>query len=259
MRKMILMAGVALFSFVLVSSLAAAPLKVVQGTAKNDVLKGTARADRINGRAGNDTLYGYAGADVLAGGAGNDRLVGGPGADTLRCGGGKDVAVADDSDLIGADCEKVLGRTEAPPPESQPPEQQPPVATGPQANPGHYCGFTNQGATICFDVTGDSLGVANFHTGSTVTCGDVEASFELTFGDATPIDALAFTFHYKGTIDSDDPDWTNIQADYTVSGKFDTAGNATGTLYLGQFSFDYQHQHYECAAAPYAWQARAGA
>jgi Ca2+-binding RTX toxin-like protein len=260
MRRSILIAGVALFSFMLVSGLSAAPLKVVQGTPKNDVLKGTAKADRINGRAGNDRLYGYAGGDTLVGGAGNDKLVGGAGADVLRCGPGKDTAVADDADSVGTDCEKVLGRTETPPPEAEPPvETPPPVVTGPQAKAGHYCGFTNQGKTICFDVTADSLGVANFHTGSTVTCGDVEASFELMFGGAAPIDNLTFTFHFTGKIDSDDPDWANIQADYTVSGKFDTAGNATGTLYLGQFSFDYKRQHYNCAAAPYAWQARAGA
>jgi hypothetical protein len=91
-------------------------------------------------------------------------------------------------------------------------------------------------------------------------CGDSEASFGLSFGDATPIKAdLSFSYTYKGPIDSDDPTVTKIKADYTVSGKFDTEGNATGTLFLGQFSFDYQGTHYECAAAPYAWQATLGA
>jgi hypothetical protein len=82
----------------------------------------------------------------------------------------------------------------------------------------------------------------------------------LSFGAQVPIQPdLSFTFHYQGPIDSGDGDFANIVADYTVSGKFDTAGNATGTLFLGKFSFDYQGTHYNCGAAPYAWQARRGA
>src|SRR5262249_45063747 len=46
---------------------------------------------------------------VLNGGPGNDTLVGGPGADKLNCGKGNDVAIADLTDVISADCEKVLG------------------------------------------------------------------------------------------------------------------------------------------------------
>jgi hypothetical protein len=256
MRKIILITGLIFLSGALVSGLSAATLRTIPGTAKNDVLKGTPKADRIDGKAGNDTLYGYAGNDVLIGGAGNDRLVGGRGTDNLRCGPGKDTAVADDADIVAGDCEVVTGLTPTPPPETTPP----PGPTGPKARPGHYCGFTNQGESICYDVTPDSLGVLNFATGSKVICGDQEASFGLSFGAATPIQAdLSFSFTYKGPIDSGDPTVTNIKADYTVSGKFDTEGNATGTLFLGQFSFDFEGTHYECAAAPYAWQAKVGA
>jgi hypothetical protein len=258
MRKLILTTGLLILTGVLVGGVAAATVKTIQGTARNDVLKGTPKADRIDGRAGNDALFGYGGNDVLVGGVGNDRLVGGPGADSLRCGPGKDTAVADDADSVGSDCETVSGTTATPPPE--PP---PPPATAPQAKArsGHYCGFTNQGKSICYDVTPDSLGVMNFATGSTVACGDAgEATFGLTFGNATPIQAdLTFSYTYKGPIASGDPSVTNIQADYTVSGKFDTEGNATGTLFLGQFSFDYEGTHFQCAAAPYAWQAKVGA
>lgn len=263
MRKIIVITGLIVLTGALVSGLSATTSRTIPGTAKNDVLKGTPKADRIDGRAGNDTLYGYGGNDTLVGGAGNDRLVGGRGTDALRCGPGKDTAVADDADNVGGDCEVVTGRTPTQPPETTPPPTQttpPPVAAGPKARSGHYCGFTNQGESICYDVTPDSLGVANFATGSKVICGDQEASFGLSFGDATPIQSdLTFSYTYKGPIDSGDPAVKNIKADYTVSGKFDTEGNATGTLYLGQFSFDFEGTHYECAAAPYAWQARVGA
>jgi Ca2+-binding RTX toxin-like protein len=256
MRKIILITGLIVLTGALVSGLSAAALRTIPGTAKNDVLKGSPKADRIDGKAGNDRLYGYGGNDVLIGGAGNDRLVGGPGTDSLRCGAGKDTAIADDADTVAGDCETVSGRTTTPPPETAPPPG--PVAS--KARPGHYCGFTNQGKSICYDVTPDSLGVMNFDTGSTVDCGDQVASFGLSFGDATPIQAdLSFSYTYKGPIDSGDPKATNIKADYTVSGKFDTEGNATGTLFLGQFSFDYEGTHFECAAAPYAWQAKLGA
>jgi hypothetical protein len=258
MRKIILITGVLVLTGALVSSLSAATLRSIPGTPKNDVLRGTAKADRIDGKAGNDTLYGLGGNDVLVGGAGRDRLVGGRGADALRCGPGKDIAIADDSDTVGSDCEVISGITVNPPAEPAPP---PPAAPGPKAKPGHYCGFTNQGKSICYDVTPDSLGVMNFATGSTVACGDAgEATFGLTFGDATLIQPdLTFSFTYKGPIESGDPSVTNIKADYTVSGKFDTEGHATGTLFLGQFSFDYEGTHFECASAPYAWQANLGA
>jgi hypothetical protein len=262
MRKIILITGLIVLTGALVSGLSAATSRTIPGTARNDVLKGTPKADRIDGKAGNDTLYGYGGNDVLIGGAGNDRLVGGRGTDTLRCGPGKDTAVADDADAVAGDCESVSGRTAAPPPETTPPPATTPAPgpAAPKARSGHYCGFTNQGASICYDVTSDSLGVMNFATGSTVVCGDQEATFGLSFGDATPIQGdLSFSYTYKGPIDSSDPAVKNIKADYTVSGKFDTEGNATGTLFLGQFSFDYEGTHFECAAAPYAWQARLGA
>ncbi len=52
---------------------------------------------------------------------------------------------------------------------------------------------------------------------------------------------------------------TNVTTSYTVNGKLDTAGNATGMLTLTRFSFDYQGTHYDCSAAPYGWQAKVNA
>ena len=70
----------------------------------------------------------------------------------------------------------------------------------------------------------------------------------------------------KGVMHEDGPVQTapdspfrNVSAVYAASGKLDTAGNATGTLRIPRFSFDYERTHYDCAAASYAWQARAGA
>lgn len=108
---------------------------LLTGTPKADRLRGSSGGDRIRARGGNDTLKGRGGADCLLGQAGNDRLVGGSGddrivggtgrdrvgagagADVVRvrdgvrdivtCGAGKDLVVADRSDRVSRDCEKI--------------------------------------------------------------------------------------------------------------------------------------------------------
>jgi Ca2+-binding RTX toxin-like protein len=261
MKRLILM----LLTGALVSAFAGAvygsTARRIVGTPKADVLKGTPAADTIDGRGGNDKLSGLAGNDLLIGGAGNDRLIGGAGKDKLRCGPGKDVAIADESDAVAGDCEVVQGLpTEEPPPEPTPPPPPPPPA--PLARSGHYCGFTNQGKSICFDVTPDGSSVANFDTTSDLDCGDVILEgLELSFSGSSPIQPdHTFSFAYNGPIGtSPDSPFRNMTANYVASGKVDTAGNGTGTLSVPQLSFDYEGTHYNCAAASYAWQARAGA
>ena len=257
MHRYTLSAAIVLLASALVATSPAGTLRVILGSAKNDVLKGTQRADTLDGRGGNDRLSGLGGNDVLVGGKGNDTLVGGVGKDKLRCGAGKDTAVADTGDTVGTDCEVVKGLP-APPVVEPPPS--PPPAPGPKALPGKYCGFTNQGKSICIDVTSDGLAVNQFDTTSDLNCGEFEATFSLSFGGTSLIQPdLSFAFKYEGPIDSGDPAVTNILANYTVTGRFDTAGNATGTLLLSKFTFDYEGTHFDCSAAPYAWQARRGA
>ena len=256
MRKFALMATVVFLTGALVGSVSAGAMKRINGTPKNDVLRGTPGADTINGKAGNDKLYGNAGNDTLVGGAGKDLLVGGLGKDSLRCGGGTDTALADATDTVGTDCEVVKGLAASPPP----PTGGPPPPPAPNAKPGHYCGFTNQGKSICFDVTGTST--ANFTTTSDLDCGiGILEDIELSFTDSAPIQSdLSFTFSYSGPLgtDSGSP-ISNVTTSYSVIGKLDTAGNATGTLSVASFAFDYQGTRYNCAAAGYGWQAKAGA
>ena len=263
MRKLALMAAILVLTGALVGGVSASAVKTINGTPKNDVLRGTVGADTINGKAGNDKLFGNAGSDTLVGGSGNDLLVGGPGKDRLRCGGGRDTASADATDTVGSDCEVVRGLpATAPPPAPAPtPPPPPPPAPGPAAKGGHYCGFTNQGKSICFDVAGSSA--AHFETTSDVDCGSVGILTDvgLSFSGSAPIQPdLSFSFSYNGPLTtSGDSVITNLSTNYTVSGKLDTAGNATGTLNLNRFSFDYQGTHYDCAAAGYGWEAKVGA
>jgi hypothetical protein len=258
MRKLVFTAALAALSLGLVAGVWAGTTARIVGTSKNDVLKGTSRSDAISGLAGNDTLQGLAGNDVLSGGPGNDKLVGGRGRDQLRCGAGRDTAVADRADNVGSDCEVVKGLPAPPAPEPPaPPPPPPPPPAGPQAVAGHYCGFTNQGKSICFDVTAGRVG--NFETTSDVTCGDRVFTVALGFGGPTTIQPdLTFSYAYNGELTTDDPE-LKVTTSYAVSGKLDTAGNATGSLNLSRLSFDYRGVHVDCAAAPYAWQARAGA
>ena len=261
MKGALLIVSAAALSCLLAAGVQASASRRITGTAKNDVLAGTRGPDILDGRGGNDTLRGLGGHDTLIGGAGNDRLIGGPGKDRLRCGAGRDTAVADASDVVGADCEVVTGLPPAePPPEPPPPPPPPPAA--PLARAGHYCGFTNQGKSICFDVTADGRRVANFDTTSDADCGNVGIrDLGLSFTGSTPIqNDLSFTFTYNGPLQtSPGSPLSNVTTSYSVSGKLDTNGNGTGTLSLNRFSFDYQGTHYDCAAAPYGWQARLGA
>jgi RTX calcium-binding nonapeptide repeat (4 copies) len=264
MRRIAFIAGVVIASGALVAGIYAAPLKTIAGTPKNDVLRGTPAADTLNGKGGNDKLYGRGGNDTLIGGAGNDLLVGGAGKDNLRCGPGHDTAIADAKDSVSSDCETVKGlpaTTPTPPPEPTPPTPPaPPAPTGPTAKAGHYCGFTNQGKSICFDAT--TTTVSNFDTTSDIACGSLGTvpDLRLEFRGSAPIQSdLTFTFSFNGPVDAGDSGLTNVKMSYSVTGKFDTAGNATGILNFSQLSFDYQGLHVDCGAAPYAWQAKAGA
>jgi hypothetical protein len=260
MRKLTLILLVGGLVFAFAGAVYGSASRRIVGTPKADVLKGTRAADTIDGRGGNDRLSGLAGDDLLIGGPGNDRLVGGAGKDRLRCGPGKDVAVADRSDVVASDCEVVQGLpTEEPPPEQPPPPPPPPA---PLARAGHYCGFTNQGKSICFDVTPDGSSVAGFVTTSDLDCGEVVLQgLELSFTGSSAIKPdHTFSFAYNGPIGaSADSPFSNMTASYVASGTLDTAGNGTGTLTVPQLSFDYQGTHYNCAAASYGWQAREGA
>jgi len=66
-------------------------VRVMAGTAGDDVITTGIGNETISGGTGNDTINAGAGDDVLDGGAGNDTLIGGAGNDTLIGGAGADV------------------------------------------------------------------------------------------------------------------------------------------------------------------------
>jgi hypothetical protein len=122
-------------------------IRVVRGTARRDTLRGSSRGDRVfalggadsvtaqagddcidlgagndrgAGGSGSDRLLGRAGRDRLTGGSGRDVFDGGTGDDRIEardrlaerivCGPGRDTVVADRSDRVSRDCERVRRR-----------------------------------------------------------------------------------------------------------------------------------------------------
>jgi hypothetical protein len=216
----------------------------VVGTAKNDVLRGTAQADKLVGRGGNDKLYGLAGNDSLMGGPGNDVLVGGPGGDRFFCGSGRDTAVAERSERVAKGCEVVRRTPTAPAPQPPaPPPPPPPPPPSPPAPPiallGKYCGFTDSGGGICFELGQASAiqYVTNANFEQTTDC-EPDARFRLTitFGGRVPLtSSLTFSYLVGG----------GELADSRIDGSVDGQGNARGSLVM-KASFDYEGAHYTC-------------
>jgi Ca2+-binding RTX toxin-like protein len=82
-----------------------------------DRLEGESGSDRMTGAAGNDRLTDRSGRDRFSGGAGNDTidardtsLVGRHVRDTVTCGPGRDRVLADRSDVVARDCERITRR-----------------------------------------------------------------------------------------------------------------------------------------------------
>ena len=128
----------------------------------------------------------------------------------------------------------------------------------PAAAAGRYCGFTDEGKSICFDVTADQH-VANLRTESIVTCLDATKwLWTLAFSVPDRLQQLGFSYSYTGPLAADPVD-ENISATYTVSGTFDTAGNASGRIGLTHITWNALGLHYDCGGAGRTWTARLGA
>jgi hypothetical protein len=128
----------------------------------------------------------------------------------------------------------------------------------PIAAVGRYCGFTDEGKSICFDVTADQH-VANLRTESIVTCPDASKwlwTVALNAPDA--LKQLSFSYSYMGPLGVDPVD-QNVSATYTLSGTFDTAGHASGTVGLSRIMWDVRGMHYDCAGVARPWTAHLGA
>jgi hypothetical protein len=255
-------ASLALAALALAIVVSSASAANIVGTARNDVLRGTPKADRISGGKGNDRLFGLGGDDVLTGG---------PGVDRFDCGAGRDIANAQAGERVARNCE-VVRRAPAPkpkppspppppapppPPPSPPPPPAPPPA--PTAQPGKYCGFTQQGPGICLSTSDDGRTITELVTQAIVDCTD-GSRWTWTFtlrGDRTVIRPdLSFSYTYTGPISSASATVTDIQTTYTISGTFTTVGSASGMVAISSISFTYEGERYTCSQNLVTWTAR---
>jgi hypothetical protein len=84
----------------------AADIEDLYGGDGNDAFTGSPGANVLDGGPGDDTLDGGAGVDDFSGGSGDDHvLMRDNGQDRGSCGDDEDVATADTSDIVDADCE----------------------------------------------------------------------------------------------------------------------------------------------------------
>jgi Ca2+-binding RTX toxin-like protein len=74
----------------------------VAGGAGDDFVRGGDGADRIDGGSGRDTIQGGRGDDVIRAADGQS--------DTISCGPGHDRVLADRTDRVASDCERVKRR-----------------------------------------------------------------------------------------------------------------------------------------------------
>jgi hypothetical protein len=160
---------------------------------------------------------------------------------------------------------KIVGRSAvlaitwkaAPPPPPPPPP--PPAALA-----GHYCGLSNEGKSICFDVTPTAAPqvVQKLVTESIVTCGD-GSRWIWTLPSYNPVSiqtpGLTYTYSFSGARPNPPAGVSNLNLNYTINGTFDTAGNISGTIQLIHASWDENGMHYDCAGDQRTWTARLGA
>ncbi len=133
----------------------------------------------------------------------------------------------------------------------------PPAA--PTAQPGTYCGFTDQGFGFCFDVAGTPWTVSNFEMLVSTECSPpARRGVSSTIPTSYAIrDDSTFAFARTGT--GIGAGGGPFSVTHTVRGAFDASGaTASGTL-AAQLTFtDESGVRYECDSHTFAWTARRG-
>lgn len=122
----------------------------------------------------------------------------------------------------------------------------------PAATPGTYCGFTDQGPSICFDVAPSGREVTRVEVGVIVRCLQQGVDFELTLTFA----ASAIGGHL-GFRKSEASFEGLVSGTGFVSGLIDPGGSgASGSVFLQLPVFDFEGTRYSCRNASSRWTAR---
>jgi hypothetical protein len=115
-------------------------------------------------------------------------------------------------------------------------------------HPGRYCGFTNQGQSICFTVGPDGQSFSEGHFGTLVDCSPSSKwIFTIDFPSQVPIEPDGSFDYTVGVGD--------LIGSY-VRGSLDAAGNGQGTVHLNAVSFTQGGTSYSCQAVDTTWNAK---
>jgi hypothetical protein len=142
-----------------------------------------------------------------------------------------------------------------PPPPPLPPPVQPPRP--PVALAGSYCGLNDQTKSTCIEVGSTGSTVIGFATDLTISC-TVGFHWQVrpTINDVTPINTdLSFGYSYSSTVTGVSPT-SNIVTKYTIAGRLDTEGNASGTITVDAFSWEQNGNHVTCSGVTIGWRAQ---
>jgi hypothetical protein len=285
-HRILIAAGIAIGLLVTSGAVFASTNAAIRGSATANTLRGTAGNDTIWGLGGNDKIYGAAGNDKLYGGPGDDLVVSGPGADFISCGAGNDKVVGGPGDRVTSDCEHVSGIPKpgggggggggggASPPPPKPAcsdgidndgdgkvdypadpgcgsasdtDEADPVAPVTAAS---WKGATQEGNFVFFTVTSSRM-ISGFRANDVSESCDPGGTIggSVNWGDrGFPIgNDGSFTAQglWTGSDKQGDVEWTSES--WTVTGHFDTATSASGTLAFAD-ELNYQGTHYRCAS-----------
>jgi hypothetical protein len=137
---------------------------------------------------------------------------------------------------------------------------------GPPPPDGHYAGTTDEGKAVSFDagpiwttvprdVAGSKL--TNVKIANTINCTPARTlSFAVNVDPGRWIQVAADnTFAYARSGGLTSTTRQNETATYSITGKIEPAGTATGSVHISQVSFDDNGTRYNCTGAPHGWTA----
>ena len=123
----------------------------------------------------------------------------------------------------------------------------------PAATPGQYCGYTNQGTTVCLDVDSSGKTVTRIDVGVVVLCNQRSTEVEVRMSFSN----LAIGGHL-GFVGSSSSLPGLISGTGLVGGLLDPDGGtgAHGSARIQLPVFDYEGSRYTCGVAETLWEAR---
>ena len=140
---------------------------------------------------------------------------------------------------------------------------------GPPPPDGNYAGTTDESKAITFTAAPIWTNVPRPIGGSQLTQVTIRSTLNCTPSGTLNYSITAaptrwiqlnadntFAYVRVGSIKDSNAARSNVAGSYFVAGKIDTAGNASGSLYFQQLSYDENGTHHTCAGTAHSWTAK---